>query len=113
MYKIILVIAVINFFAAFVQGSTGFGYAIVAMFFMPQFLQFQQCSIISASVIIVIAIQMTFSLKKHIRIKKIILPMSFCLATTWLGVYFIQILDEAVMRKIMGVFLILLGLYFY
>ena len=104
----ILFIAMINFLAAFVQASTGFGYAIVAMFLMPQLIQFQQSSIISASIIIVIAIQMTFTLRKYIRFKKVIWPMICCLSTTWLGIYFIQILDEAVMRKIMGVFLIFL-----
>ena len=36
-----------------------------------------------------------------------------CLATTPLGIWLIRILDVAVTRKIMGVFLILLAIYFY
>jgi uncharacterized membrane protein YfcA len=113
MNPMVLYIAMINFLAAFTQASTGFGYAIVAMFLMPRLLPYRQCSIISAAVIIFIAVQMTFSLRRHIRVRKIVWPMACCLSTTGLGVYLISVLDEATMRKIMGVFLILLALYFY
>jgi uncharacterized membrane protein YfcA len=113
MFIKILIIAAINFLSAFVQASTGFGYAIVAMFILPLFIKFQQASVISASIIIIIAIQMVYSLRKHIRIKKVIWPMLCCLSTTWLGVYLIQILDDSVLRKIMGAFLIILAVYFY
>lgn len=110
---LIFYIAMINFLASFAQAATGFGYAIIAMFLMPQLLQYGQCSIISAAVIIVIAVQMIYSLRKYIRVKKVIWPMICCLATTGLGIYFIRILDESAMRKVMGVFLILLAVYFY
>ena len=107
------IVAVINFFSAFVQASSGFGYAIFAMFFMPMIIPFQQCSVISAATIIVIGIQMTISLRKHLNIKKIILPMTFCLMTTWLGVYIINVTDVNTMKIVMGIFLVFLSLYFY
>lgn len=113
MLETILIIAAINFLSAFTQASTGFGYAIVAMFLMPLFIRFQQASVISASVIIIIAIQMVYSLRKHIRVKKVVWPMICSLSTTWLGVYLLQILDDSMLRKIMGVFLILLAVFFY
>ncbi len=108
-----LLIAIINFVSAFAQAASGFGYAIIAMFFMPMFLPFQQCSVISAGVIIIIAIQMVISLRKHICINKIIVPMIFCLIMTILGIWIINVINETVARKIMGVFLILLSFYFY
>ncbi|KUO71579.1 MAG: hypothetical protein APF77_16810 [Clostridia bacterium BRH_c25] len=110
---IIFILALINTFSAFIQAASGLGYAIFAMFFMPMFIPFQQCSVISAAVIVVIGIQMTISLYSHLRIKKIILPMAFCLMTTWLGIYIIRVADENRMRMIMGIFLILLAIYFY
>lgn len=109
----ILLLALINTFSAFIQAASGLGYAIFAMFFMPMVIPFQQCSIISAAVIVVIGIQMTVSLHSHLKIKKIILPMTFCLMTTWLGIYIIRVTDENKMRMVMGVFLILLSIYFY
>ena len=109
----IFIITAINFLSAFLQASTGFGYAILAMFLMPMFLPYRQCSIISASLIIIIAIQMCFSLRKYIRIKKVIWPLLCCLSTIWIGIYLIQILDISTLRKIMGAFLIFLSVYFY
>ncbi|MCX8130979.1 MAG: sulfite exporter TauE/SafE family protein [Clostridia bacterium] len=109
----IAILVLINFFSAFIQASSGLGYAIFAMFFMPLVLPFQQCSIISAAIIVVIGIQMTVSLRSHIKIKKIILPMAFCILTTWVGIYIIRVINEDLMRTVMGVFLIILSFYFY
>jgi uncharacterized protein len=109
----IVILALINSFSAFIQAASGLGYAIFAMFFMPMIIPFQQCSIISAAVIVVIGIQMTISLHSHLKIKKIIIPMTFCLITTWLGIYIIRMTDENKMRIVMGIFLILLAIYFY
>lgn len=109
----VFIIAIINFLSAFLQASTGFGYAILAMFLMPFFLPYRQCSIISASLIIIIAVQMCFSLRQYIRLRKIWWPMLCCLSTLWIGIWLITVLDASTMRKIMGVFLMLLALYFY
>jgi len=109
----IVILALINSLSAFIQAASGLGYAIFAMFFMPMLIPFQQCSLISAAVIVVIGIQMTVSLHSHLKFKKIIIPMTFCLMTTWLGIYIIRVTDESIVRIIMGVFLILLGIYFY
>lgn len=109
----IFLIVLINSFSAFVQAASGLGYAIFAMFFMPMLIPFQQCSVISAAVIVVIGVQMAVSLHSHLKIRKIVLPMTFCLMTTWLGIYIIKVTDEDNMRIIMGIFLILLAVYFY
>jgi uncharacterized protein len=109
----VVILALINFLSAFIQASSGLGYAIFAMFLMPLVIPFQQCSIISAAIIVVIGIQMTISLRSHIKIKKVILPMTFCILTTWVGIYIIRVTNESLMRTIMGVFLIILSFYFY
>lgn len=113
MYAVVAIVGAINFFSAFTQAATGFGYAIIAMFLMPYFLPFRQCTLISAAVIVVIAMQMTIRLRHHIRLKKIILPLLFCLSTTWIGIYLIQTLNQSVARKAMGGFLIFLSGYFF
>ena len=107
-----IIVAIINFFSAFIQAASGLGYAIFAMFFMPLVLPFQQCSIISAAVIIVIGIQMTISLRSHIKIKKILLPMAFCILTTGIGIYIIRVTNERIMRLILVIFLIILSFFF-
>lgn len=109
----IALLALINFVSAFIQASTGLGYAIFAMFLMPMVIPFQQCSVISAAIIVVIGIQMTISLRSHIKIKKILLPMAFCIPTVWLGIYIIRLANEHKMRMFMGIIFILLSFYFY
>jgi uncharacterized protein len=109
----IIILALINCFSAFIQAASGLGYAIFAMFFMPLVIPFQQASIISAAIIIVIGIQMTVSLRSHIKIKKIIVPLIFCILTTWVGIYIIRVTNVSLMRTVMGVFLIVLSFYFY
>ena len=110
---IVLLIAFINFFSAFVQASSGFGYAIFSMFLMPIFLPFNQCSVISASVIVAIALQMTITLHKYISIKKMAVPMFSCLLFIKLGIELVDHLSESILRKIMGIFLLCLSGYFY
>ena len=107
-----LIIAAINFFSAFTQAATGFGYAIFAMFLMPLILPFAQCSVVSAAVIVVIGLQMTISLREHIRVKKLLWPMLGCLITLWPSLILIRHLDAHTAAKVMGVFLFLLAGYF-
>ncbi len=109
----IITVALINFLSAFIQAASGLGYAIFAMFFMPMVLPFQQCSLISAAVIVVIGIQMTVSLRSYIDVRKVILPMFFCILTTGVGIYIIRVTNAGVLRKTMGVFLLVLSVYFY
>lgn len=108
----VFLIAAINFLSAFTQGATGSGYAIIAMFLMPMVLPYTQCSVISAGVIIVIALQMTLSLRKHITVRKVLFPMALCLLTLPVGIELIYTLDESLLRKIMGIFLLLLCVFF-
>lgn len=109
----VLIVAIVNALSAFVQASTGFGYAIVAMFLMPFVLPYDQCLVISASTIVVIAVQMVVTLRKHIRPKKIIWPMVGCLILLGLGRYLIYLIDDIVASRVMGFFLILLSAFFY
>lgn len=108
----IFLITAINFLSAFFQGATGSGYAIIAMFLMPMVIPYTQCSIVSAGVIVVIAMQMTFSLRKHITVKKVLFPMFLCLLTLPVGIELIYIMDESLLRKVMGIFLLLLCVFF-
>ena len=62
----IIMTAAINFMASFLQAVTGFGYAVIAMSFMPFLLPFKSCSVISAFVIVVMGFQMTLMLRKHL-----------------------------------------------
>lgn len=113
MMKTLLFVAASNALAAFVQASTGFGYAIVAMFFLPFFLPYEQCLVVSAVTIIAIAIQMGITLRHHIRPTKILWPLIGCLTMLWPGRYLIGLVNDTTAAHVMGVFLILLSMLFF
>ncbi|HWQ59234.1 MAG TPA: sulfite exporter TauE/SafE family protein [Clostridia bacterium] len=113
MIGLALLVAAMNALGAFTQAATGFGYAIVAMFLMPYVLPYEQCLVISASTIVAIAVQMVVTLYRHIRLKKLLWPLVGCLATLGIGRYLISILDDRMAARVMGVFLILLAVFFY
>ena len=113
MTALVWLVAAINFLAAWLQAATGFGYAILAMFLLPRLLPYRQCSVITAAMVVVIALQMSWQLRGHIRLRKVAAPLAWCLATLWIGIWLIGALDELVLRRIMGVFLILLAVFFW
>lgn len=109
----VILIALTNFASVFLQSATGFGYAILSMFLMPLVLPYTECLVISSAVILVMAIQMSFTLRKHINFKAVLVPLIFCLIFMWPGRYIIAVCDEMTVKIIMGVFLILLAPYFF
>ncbi|MEZ4358060.1 MAG: sulfite exporter TauE/SafE family protein [Eubacteriales bacterium] len=106
-------VTAINFFSVFLQGCTGFGYAITAMFLMPFILPYKESMFIGTIVIVFMAVQMAVYLRKHINFKVVLVPILFCLLGIWPGVYLIRTLDEKIVRLIFGIFLICLVPYFY
>lgn len=108
----LLLIAAINFLAAFLQASTGFGYAILAMSLMPLVIPMQLSSAISAVTVVAIAVQMVITLRKHLEWRVVIVPILSCMLTTNLGVYILMNYPERVLRIILAVFLLLLTIYF-
>jgi len=111
-FNFVIQIALINFAAAFLQASTGFGYAIFAMSLMPLILPMRYCSAISAITVVVIGLQMVSILRKKVRIKIILLPVMCCMLTTNIGMYLLMHCPEHLLRIILAVFIVLLDLYF-
>lgn len=107
-----ILIALINFLSALLQGATGFGYSLVAMSLMPYVLHMRECSAISAVVILIMAIQMSYKLRKHIDYKGAIVPVLCCLLTMNLGIYILLKNDEKILRLILATLLILITLFY-
>jgi len=102
----------INFLAAFLQASTGFGYGILAMSLMPLLLPLRMCSAISAVTVVAIAIQMVIMLREHINFKVVALPIACCIISTNLGMYILMHTPEKTMRLILALLIIMLTVFF-
>ena len=111
--QIILLVAVINFAAAFFQGAAGFGYALMAMALMPLFLPMSVCSAISAVTVVVIGLQMTLVLCRELQWRLIVLPVFSCLTTINLGLYLLDQFDELLLRIILACLLLLVTAIFF
>lgn len=110
----VLLVGLINFSTAFLQASTGFGYAMVCMALMPLFLPMSTCSAISAVTVVAIGLQMSLSLRKELNFKTICLPVLGCLTTINLGLWLLDTFDEMVLRIILaGLLFLVTGLFFF
>lgn len=109
----VLLIGLINFAAAFVQASCGFGYAMAAMALMPLILPMLDCSSISAVTVVVIAAQMSLSLRKHLSLRTVWLPVVSSMLTIPLGIWFLMTFPETLLRGILAALLLVLTLFFF
>ena len=110
---IVVLVALINFAAAFFQGATGFGYALLAMAAMPLFLPMPVCSAVSAVTIVAIGLQMTLTLRRELRIRTILIPVVCCFLTINVGLYILNHFNELVLRVILACLLVLVTVLFF
>jgi len=109
---LLMQIICVNFLSAFLQASSGFGYAVLGMALMPFFLPLKICSAISAFTAMVIAVQMTALLRKSINFRVIAVPVTCCLLSINLGMYILLHTPEKTMRLILASLIILLAVFF-
>lgn len=109
----IVLICVILFFAAFIQASSGFGYAITAMAFLPLFLPLTDCMMISIICSTVTVAYLFIKYRKHVNYKIAVLPLIFCLAGVLVGLTLLINSPNEIALKILGAFLITLSVYFF
>ncbi len=110
----LLLVAAVNFLSALIQASTGFGYALVAMALMALFLPMSTCSAISAVTVVVIGLQMSLTLRRHLRFRTIRLPVLCCLATINVGLFLLDRFPELLLRVILAsLLLVVTGLFFF
>lgn len=110
--SLLFLIVAINFIAAFLQASVGFGYAILAMSLMPLILPMRLSSAISAVTVVAIGLQMVMMLRKNLNWHEVAVPVLCCMLTTNLGVYILMNYPEKILRVILAVFLLFLSVYF-
>lgn len=100
-------------FAGIVQGITGFGAGIVMMMILPMVLgSIPQSAGVSTAICVILSLQMIFLYRKHVDVKKVIVPAVFYIAVCTLAMYFSTAIDQAAMKRVFGVFLIMLSIYY-
>lgn len=110
--EIIYLIFIPAIVAGIVQGVTGFGAGVVMMIFIPLLFNVTQSAAISSSICVVLSIAMGIRYHKYINFKSIVLPAIFYIAISSISIVFSKSVDQELMKIILGLFLIVLSIYF-
>ena len=95
-----------------IQGVTGFGAGVVMMMFLPLQYSVVQSAGISSAICMILCAAMVYRYRKTINFKKIIAPAILYLAISSISILFAKMINQEVMKIILGIFLIILSLYF-
>ncbi len=98
--------------AGIVQGITGFGSGIVIMMILPMFFSLPESAGISTAICMFLNMSMVYTYRKHVSFKKILVPSLCFLVICSATIYFSTMVNQVLMKKVLGVFFILLSIYY-
>lgn len=98
--------------ASFVQGSTGFGFSILAMSLWPLILPFKTASSVTAVSALAPIVFLAVKLRKHINFKRVLYPFLSSTVTSLVGVFVMLRDTGGIMQHLLGLVLILLSVCF-
>ena len=106
------VIVLLALIAGIVQGVTGFGAGIVMMMGFPYFFSLPVSAALSGTIGTMLSVTMTWTYRKFINWKELVLPTIVYNAVSTLCIFVSTSLNAALMKKIFGVFLVILSIYY-
>ena len=101
-----------SLFGCFLQAVTGFGSAILMMVALPVFLPIPQSAMISQVIVIPVQLALIRTYFKSIRWDAVLRPLLFYLVTSLIAVRFASRVDTAFLKRLLGVFMLVLSVYF-
>ncbi len=100
--------AVITLLAGLAQGVCGFGAGILMMMVLPLFFSISRSAAVAGIVSLALTLLMIIRYRKHISIKKAIVPLLVYSLCSALAIHFSSRVDQQLLKRLFGVFLILL-----
>lgn len=107
-----LYILLAAFAGSFIQSASGFGYAIVLMSVLPLVIPFQSAAILEVMTSFFMVGTIALKYRRFIRWRLLVWPLVANTIFSLTGVWFQSGSAEAVLRRILGVTLVLLSVYF-
>lgn len=98
--------------AGLIQSVTGFGAGIMTMLVFPLFFPMVEAAALSAAIALALSSTLAWRYRKVCPWKLIVLPAFFYLITTSVAILGAPYLPTELLKRVFGVFLILLSLYF-
>lgn len=109
---IYLVIAAVSFIAGLVQGVTGFGACIVIMMALPFYFTMPVSAGLAGAIPIILCLAMVIRYRKEFNWKKAVVPYALYFIVCSLSINFSVGVDQELVKKVFGVFLIILSIYY-
>lgn len=100
------------FCAGILQGVTGFGAGIVIMMVLPSLFPLNQAAGVSGCICLALCLMMAWNYRRHTRLGKVVFPAALYLLTSGVSIYFSTMVNQEMMKKIFGVFLVVLSGYY-
>ena len=112
LYKLALV-AAIMLGASYIQSTTGFGFGIFAMIFLPSVMLYTEANVLSTILSIITSALVCAATFKNINWKNLFFPLLGALAATQLAVDFIKVQKSQTLSLMLGIALLGLSVYFF
>lgn len=109
-----LLVFVMSLGAAFVQRVSGFGFGIFIMTVLPHLLPtYGEATTLSGMLSIVVALPLLRYILRHVDWHKLLPILITFLAVSWIAVQIVSVVGDGLMKRILGVVLIIAGAWFY
>ena len=111
-YQLIL-LAIIAFFASYIQSVTGFGFGIFAMMFLPSLLLYTEANMVSSMLSVLTSVFVMVQTFKNASFKNTVFPILGFLVTTIISVMFLKSAKNEILTMLLGFALFALSIYFF
>lgn len=98
--------------AGTLQSVTGFGAGIVIMMVLPLWFDLPVAAGISTAICMTLSLSMVWTYRKHVRLKKVLLPAVLYMTICSLVISFSRNLNQELMKMVFGAFLMALSIYY-
>ncbi|MDD8049031.1 MAG: sulfite exporter TauE/SafE family protein [Thomasclavelia sp.] len=111
--EIYIIIAFLAILGGLIQGVSGFGAGIVVMSVLPYFLSVTSSAAVSSFMSVFLTAMMAYRYRKYINKNDLLLPALFFVVGGTIAIFFSTSIDTGFMKMILGLFLLVLAVYFY
>lgn len=102
----IILVGLVVFLSAFVQGFSGFAFSLILIPLLGLFFNFHDIVILNIIFSFILNLSVFIKIRKYAKIKELAVLIVFAIIFTVVGARFIGIIDEKVLKLILGVLLV-------
>ncbi len=104
---------IIALLAGLAQGVCGFGAGILMMMVLPLFLSISRAAAVSGAVSLALTLLMIIRYRRHVSVRKVVVPLLVYALFSALAIRFSSSVDQQLLKRIFGGFLIALTAYHF